>query len=362
MFRYLLSLPLKLLFSFLRLVSGSKPYRNLTADDASRNYIQTLETAQSEEHLPLLTTSYLKAVEQAKRELKFLLVVLTSSHHDDSSACKSQILCSTALRSFVQDHQILCWAGDAAENEGFHTASSLGATRFPFFAVLVYNTLRSPAGVSTVCRVEGLVEAAVLIETLTEAIDRFEPTLIAARLDQREQNASREIRREQDSAYERSLAADRRRAEEARLAEERKARELAAALEATRQRAVYRVWRHAKILPEPTSGEHVARVSFRLPDGSRIVRKFDAQCPVEELYAFVDAKINPVSVEEREQAGDSPSGPAEGNYRYSFTLAVPMPRKLVDCAQDAKIIDQREVFPSGSLIVEALEEEEATSP
>jgi FAS-associated factor 2 len=254
---------------------------------------------------------------------------------------------------------MLCWAGDAVEVEGFQVAHALGATRFPLFVVLVYNTLRSPASVSCVTKIEGLVDVAGLIDMLTTALDRYEPTLIAARLDRREQTASREIRKEQDSAYERSLAADRRRAEEARLAEEIRAREIAEAEESARQQLLYRAWRHARLLPEPDAGANaqVARVSFRMPDGTRVVRKFDAACMIEELYAFVDAKLNPLSDEERNRAGEVTDQPAQA-YQYTFTLAVPMPRTVITCSKESKIADRKEVSPSGSLIVEPLEDEE----
>lgn len=38
---------------------------------------------------------------------------------------------------------------------------------------------------------------------------------------------------------------------------------------------------------EPTSGDNIARVQIRMPDGKRLVRKFDGDSPVKLIYAFV---------------------------------------------------------------------------
>ena len=38
---------------------------------------------------------------------------------------------------------------------------------------------------------------------------------------------------------------------------------------------------------EPTTGDNVARVQIRMPDGKRLVRKFDGNSPVKIIYAFV---------------------------------------------------------------------------
>lgn len=38
---------------------------------------------------------------------------------------------------------------------------------------------------------------------------------------------------------------------------------------------------------EPTSGQNVARVQIRMPDGKRLVRKFGGESPVKIIYAFV---------------------------------------------------------------------------
>ena len=37
----------------------------------------------------------------------------------------------------------------------------------------------------------------------------------------------------------------------------------------------------------PPSGQNVARVQIRMPDGKRLVRKFGGESPVKIIYAFV---------------------------------------------------------------------------
>ena len=86
-------------------------------------------------------------------------------------------------------------------------------------------------------------------------------------------------------------------AEEARRAEEdRIAREKA---ESARRENIKAIWRHqareALIPPEPVDGPDLIRVSFRLPDGRRLVRILRPTDTVTALYCFVDTHVVPPS-------------------------------------------------------------------
>lgn len=272
-----------------------------------------------------------------------MVVILTSEVHDDTPAMYD-IMCDDGLRTFILDHDILVWAGNVAESEAYAVSNALGVTRYPFIGVIVYNTLRG-SQMTCVSKIEGLVTAADIVSCITDALDKYNPTLIALRADRREQTAAREIRAEQDSAYEQSLRRDRERAEQARL--EREETERRAQAEAQKEQNVksWRMWK-AGTLQEPTEGR-VARISFRMPDGSRVIRKFSADATIDDVHVWVDLHLNPVE-------GTAPSAPSNYTHEYDFTLAVPLPRNVLTPTNDP-VSTNAKIFPSGSLIVEMID-------
>jgi FAS-associated factor 2 len=164
------------------------------------------------------------------------------------------------------------------------------------------------------------------------------------------------MRDEQDAAYERSLARDR---ERARLKREQEAREKQRG-ERAAKRDEWRLWRAARLAAsEPSDdsekgGAPAARVSVRMLDGERVVRRFEAGAAVEEVYALVECwpllsgPAAPLSKE---------AGRPEGyEHKYGFRLVSPMPRVVLG-VEDAGSIGER-IGRSANLIVEAAGDED----
>jgi len=207
--------------------------------------------------------------------------------------------------------------------------------------------------------------ASELVAKLSAAMTAQDSQLRSARNTRAEQNASRSLREEQDSAYERSLAADRervrRRREEAE-AQARAEREAAAAAETAekKQRKVrqWRRWR-AQSLPAEPGGDvkDVSRVSIRMPSGERIIRKFRSDADLEELYAFVDChgvlQQHEDDNGEREKEVEEPD---DYEHKFEFRLVSPMPRQVFEIGDGGSVGER--MGRSGNLIVEAIDEEE----
>jgi FAS-associated factor 2 len=170
------------------------------------------------------------------------------------------------------------------------------------------------------------------------------------------QAADREIRDQQNSAYEASLARDRQRARERKEAEERRKREEAEAAKRAeeiemveRKKEMWKRWRASKIPKEEPTGS-VTRIQIRTADGQRIVRKFEKETAMEEVYAFVEC----MDVD-RDLLSNGLSQPEGYEHVYPFRLVSMMPRKVFSPHEGTV---GEHLWPSGNLVVEAVDGDE----
>ena len=94
------------------------------------------------------------------------------------------------------------------------------------------------------------------------------------------QSEATRLRLEQDDAYEESLREDRAREEERRKRQEKEEAEKRAAQLEKERKAAERAESDNEAAPEPSTGP---RVALRLPNGSRIMRRFSADDPLLEI-------------------------------------------------------------------------------
>ena len=93
------------------------------------------------------------------------------------------------MSDFLNEH-FVCWAGSVNSSEGFRLSNVLGASSFPFLAVLSNNNI---GGMTILDRVEGLIakhplpkgviEAEDLISRLTTALENHGAALTSARIE-----------------------------------------------------------------------------------------------------------------------------------------------------------------------------------
>jgi FAS-associated factor 2 len=131
-----------------------------------------------------------------------------------------------------------------------------------------------------------------MIARLTMSINRYGPELQRIRSERAGHEAARQIRAQQDDAYLASLKADQEKerkahelAEARRLAEERARKEEEARQSLALNRENWRRWALTQLPDEPHSNEtDVTRLSFRLANGERVVRKFRTTDTVEVKF------------------------------------------------------------------------------
>ncbi|KXJ89407.1 thioredoxin-like protein [Microdochium bolleyi] len=348
---------------------GTAGRRMLLPRDTAARFKREFEEEYGTSALSFYEGGFAQALDEAKKELKFLIMVLVSPEHDDTESFTRETLLSPDVTAFINDPQnnIILWGGNVLDSEAYQVATEYNATKFPFTCVVCLTPREGSTRMSIVKRLVGPVAPQTYVAELQAAITKYAPDLASARAERTAQEVTRNLRNEQDSAYERSLAVDRERARQrkeaeaaAALAEKTAQEEAEAAERLARLREQWRRWRATTIAPEPDStanAKDIVRLALKMPEGSgagqRIVRKFAATTTVEELYAFVEC----FEYLEAEDEGDikKPSG---YEHVYKFKIASLMPRVVYEPEADGSATLGDKIGRSGNLIVEAFADEE----
>ncbi|KAF1986395.1 hypothetical protein K402DRAFT_393873 [Aulographum hederae CBS 113979] len=339
-----------------RNIGGRRP---LNGRDAAARFHREFEEEYGTHTLPFQETGYAQAFDTAKRDLKFLLVILLSPEHDDTSSFVKDTLLAPEVVDYLNSNKnnILVWIGNVQDSEAYQVSTALHCTKLPFTGLIVHTPSASSTAMSVVARIAGPTSAASLLQSVQRAIQQNSEALGRVRTTRAEQAATRTLREQQESAYERSLAQDRERARQKKEAEEARKREedaAKAAADAEERHATnlarWKRLRASKIAPEPGSDvKDAVRISLRLGDGERIVRKFAPNAPMEELYAFVECYD--VLQEEIDEKVDEPESDFE--HKYDFRLVSPMPREAYKLEAGGTV--REKIGRSGNLIVERID-------
>ncbi len=227
------------------------------------------------------------------------------------------------------------------------------------FFTVTYTPAVSSTAMSKIATSAGPVSAQDLITKFQTAMQTHNQELNRVRQQRQEQQATRNLRQEQESAYDRSLAQDREKARKKKEDAAEKEKTEKEERERAEQKADYarklqqwRRWRAQSIPSEPGAEEKEAvRISIRLSSGERLVRKFQADADLEELYAFVECyDILQEDVSEKE--APEPDGYA---HEYTFRLVSPMPREVYGLEKGGSLRER--IGRSGNLIVEKIVDE-----
>lgn len=332
--------------------------RALGPQDTAARFIREFEEQYGTHSVGFLENGYNMALEKAHKDLKFLLVILLSPEHDDTNGWVRDTLLSREVTDFINEPQngIIVWGGNVQDSEAYQVSHALRCTKFPFATLIVHTPNVSSTAMSVVSRISGVSSPSEFVEKLRTAISQNQEPLERIRSTRAEQQASRSLREQQDSAYERSLAIDRERARQRREAEAEQRRqeqataERQAAEEKRRQNVdQWKRWRAQYIPAEPgTDIKETVRISIRLPSGERVIRRFMFEADIEELYAFVECYD--VLQDPTTNKADKPEG---FEHEYRFQLVSPMPRTVYEVATGGTIGEK--IGRGGNLLVETLD-------
>lgn len=342
---------------------------------SSSSIINTFEETYGQTGLKFFEEGFAQAIDYSKSHFKYLVVVLQSDKNNLDDSFNRQVLTDSRVIEFLNEKDVTLWLGDADTSEGSQVALSLRCRNFPFVLLIApfpRSSGSSAAKMKSLVTIYGETDPMQFIATLKEKMDGHSPIIDQLVSSQQEREKERQLRNEQNAAYERSLAADREREKAAKeeairkehdekvriLEEEKAALELERVEEEQRARKEeiaqnktnWKLWRASQLGPEFNSAtEKSARISVRLLSGERVIRKFSSTQTIDDIYAFVECHdiLNDSSISK------FPSEPPE-NYvhKYSFDLATTIPRKILIHDSDKKIIDDKALWPSASLVVE----------
>ncbi len=332
----------------------------LSPQDTAARFKREFEEEYNTQALPFFSNGYAQALDLAKKELKFLLVLLVSPEHDDTTSSIRDTLLSPDFVQFVNnpDNNIILWAGNVQDSEAYQVSTALRCTKFPFTALITHTSESGPATMSVVARLTGPMPPSTYVAKLQGTIATYMVQLTEARNARSAQDFDRTLRQEQDSAYERSLAQDRQRARQRRAEEAERAANEKLGLERAAAKEQYeadlqqwRAWRAQQLSPEPQAEvKDAVRIALRMPTSAeRVTRRFRPDASIEELYAFVECYD--VNVESAPL-----TTPLNFNHEYNFRLVSPMPRTVYEVAEEGTLVER--IGRSGNLIVEPIMDDE----
>ncbi|ODN02705.1 FAS-associated factor 2-B [Orchesella cincta] len=254
------------------------------------DFIANYETKYGPEHPVFYQGTYSQALNDAKKELKFLLVYLHCDDHFDTEAFCRRVMPYPGFRDFVREN-MLFWGCGISTPEGYRTSQALKENTYPFLALIVLKNHR----MTVVTRIEGDTEPDSVLSRLHQGVADNEAFLIAERQDRLERSMTQTLRQQQDVAYEESLRADqekeRRKAEEKeKKRQEEMEKQRLEDEERNRREEIKRqkVLAGETLKAEPAANDpDLVRVVIKLPSGTRLERKFLKTDSLKHLYQFV---------------------------------------------------------------------------
>ena len=335
---------------------------SLSPQAATSRFIRDFTSIYGRHKLPFLDSSYSRAYDIAKTQCKFLLVVPLSPEHDDTDRFIRNTLLAPSLADHLMDpsNNTLLWAGSVADPECDQVVRSLNITTFPSSVVIAHMPSISSTAMSVIARLTGSIPPSEFLATVQAAKMQHGGELDRARSYKAEQDATRSLREQQASAYERSLAADREKARVRKEAEMEKAR-MESQEQQRREQEVqhakscsqWKRWRAQSVSEEPAVGaKDAVRISLRLLNGERVTRRFAAESGLEEVYAFVECH-DEIEATSGQESVDRPEG---FKHSYPFRLVSPMPREVYDLEGGGTV--KSRIGRSANLIAERIEDGE----
>jgi len=298
---YIISLPARLLtggfgavWAFVSSLVGLPPRPTIQVADPRGDvaaFHREFEQTYGAVHPPFHRGSYAQVLEEAKRELKFLLVYLHCEDHQDTNKFCSEVLNNPVVIDHIVASNIVFWGCSVRRPEGYRVSQALRENTYPFLAMIVLRQNR----MVVVGRREGLVEADTLVQWIETTVTDYEAFIVAARAERDERNLDREIRSEQEAAFAETLRRDQEREQRAREQEEvdrreEEERERLRREELDRKENIVKmkVELAGEIPEEPElGGEDTVRVVIKLPGGQRLERRFLLTHSLKHIYYFV---------------------------------------------------------------------------
>ncbi|MED6266625.1 FAS-associated factor 2 [Characodon lateralis] len=142
------------------------------------SFIHSFEEKYGRSHPVFYQGTYSQALNDAKRELRYLLVYLHGDDHQDTDEFCRSTLCTEEVVTFLNT-RMLFWACSTSKPEGYRVSQALRENTYPFLAIIMLKDRK----MTVVGRLEGVIQPEDLINQLTFIIDANQTYLMSERLE-----------------------------------------------------------------------------------------------------------------------------------------------------------------------------------
>lgn len=357
--------------------------------------------------------SFNEALRIAKEEFKFMLLILVGDTYDtdteaidvNSKLLLEKILLNKKTLQYLRkiDDDLIIYLKCVHELEPWLTAQQLGVRNTPeiFLVANVANTTsRSETLPSQRLSILGKLKINSLnrfLQSLTNVVEKYTPELVVNKTEMHELRMSREIKKLQEDAYNKSLEMDRIKAIEKEKSLKR-AQDLK--LNSTGQQLNWLKACINELQLLAVTGKQ-ATLQFRTSSGKRFVKKFPSMTTLHQIYQSIGChiylevyssdpaewfnalqeKIRQLSADDNvlcfkkgqfetgsattvEELGDIINNELfsfdleQGKLEFDFELVSPFPKYTVYPDERMSVNQVPQLWPNGSLLVEALVEED----
>uniref|UniRef100_A0A182W7G8 UBX domain-containing protein n=1 Tax=Anopheles minimus TaxID=112268 RepID=A0A182W7G8_9DIPT len=317
-FNYMVNFWYSAFSSFLSTILGLfRDQESIPADPLGDvlKFIQTYNEKYPE-HPVFYQGTYSQALNDAKNELRFLLVYLHSESTSEAVAFCRGAMSNAEVIEYV-NRRMLFWACDMASHEGKRVATAISVRTHPTLLIIGMRANK----MIIMGRLEGDCSSEELIRRMDTVVNDNEVWLNQARQDRLERDLTQTLRQQQDEAYQRSLQADQEK-QRRKQQEREEAMRIQAAIEAEQQAEQQRkddIERLKLDLAEQVPSEPEAgapdtiSIVFKLPSGLRLERRFRNTNTMQDIYNFIFCHP------------DAPD---------SFEITTNFPKRVLECSGD----------------------------
>ncbi|KRX45844.1 FAS-associated factor 2-B [Trichinella murrelli] len=218
-----------------------------------------------------------QALNDAKRELRYLFVYLHSNYHELSDVFCREVLCNSEFVALVNSSGLF-WACSTNTSEGVRVSNAMRDSAYPFLALICLRNGR----MSIVFRQEGFSRAPELIARLRQTMEENDIHMLLARQERENSAMNQLLRQQQEEAYNEALRIDRENEKRQMEEEERQKQEMeelkraeeAIKIKKEELQKERQYWRE-NMPPEPEASHPLLRrIALRFPAGTRVQRNF----------------------------------------------------------------------------------------
>ncbi|KRZ12392.1 FAS-associated factor 2-B [Trichinella zimbabwensis] len=229
------------------------------------------------DHPAFYRGTYKDALNDAKKELRYLFVYLHSNYHELSDVFCREVLCNSEFVALVNSCGLF-WACSTNTSEGMRVSNAMRDSAYPFLALICLRNGR----MSIVFRQEGFSRAPELIARLRQTMDENDIHMQLARQERENSAMNQLLRQQQEEAYNEALRIDRENEKRQMEEEERQKQEMeelkraeeAVKVKKEKLQKERQYWRE-NMPPEPEASHPLLRrIALRFPAGTRVQRSF----------------------------------------------------------------------------------------